>query len=63
MAIYATVFTSSGATVAKVQEGKTEYFTGYDFMGSANWTADINKAVLMSTEEADQIADDLTAGE
>ena len=42
-----------------------EYFTGYDFMGSANWTDSIlHKSIReMDMEEAKQIAEDLQAAD
>jgi hypothetical protein len=66
MTMYVTVFTHKGAQVARIQpDGNSlyEYFTGYDFMGSADWTTDASEAKLMSLEEAEQIAQDLTDGE
>lgn len=66
MTIYIATLTSKGSQVAKIQDdgySLYEYFTGYDFMGSANWSKDTKDAILMSLEEAEQIADDLTAGE
>lgn len=66
MTIYTAVFSPKGGMVAKIQDdgySLYEYFTGYDFMGSANWSTDTKEAVLMDLEEAEQIADDLTAGE
>lgn len=64
MTIYTAVLSTKGAMVAKIEDdGYTyhEYFTGYDFMGSANWSKDTKDAIIMSLEEADQIAEDLTA--
>ena len=64
MTIYTAVLNSKGAMVAKIEDdgySYHEYFTGYDFMGSANWSKDTKDAILMSLEEADQIAEDLTA--
>lgn len=66
MTMYVPVCTAAGAQVAKIQpDGYSlyEYFTGYDFMGSADWTTDASEAKLMSLEEAEQIAQDLTDGE
>ena len=66
MTIYTAVVGSEGARVAKIQDdgySLYEYFTGYDFMGSANWSKDTKDAILMGLEEAEQIADDLTAAE
>jgi len=66
MTIYTAALSIDGARVAKIQDDGIslyEYFTGYDFMGSANWTTDSKRAILMDLEEAEQIADDLTAGE
>ena len=64
--MYIPVFTADGAKVARIQpdgDSLYEYFTGYDFMGSANWTKNSSKAKLMGFEEAEQIAQDLTDGE
>lgn len=66
MTIYTTVFTQDGARVAKIQddsENLYEYFVGYDFMGSIDWTTDGNEAALMSVEEAEQIVSDLESAE
>jgi len=66
MTIYTAVCSTKGAQVAKIEDdgySLYEYFTGYDFMGSANWSKDNREAIIMSLEEAEQIADDLTAGE
>lgn len=66
MTIYMATFGTKGSYVAKIQDdgwSLYEYFCGYDFMGSANWSTDTHDAILMSLEEAEQIADDLTAGE
>ena len=66
MMIYTAVCTTKGAQVAKIQDDGIslyEYFTGYDFMGSANWSTDTKDAILMDLDEAEQIADDLTAAE
>ena len=64
MTIYTTVLSQDGARVAKIHDGGCEYFTGYDFMGSAEWTGpDGYGALVMGLEEAEQIADDLTAAE
>ena len=67
MTIYTAVCSTNGAMVARIQDEHIsffhEYFTGYDFMGSANWSTDTKDAILMDLEEAEQIADDLTAGE
>jgi hypothetical protein len=40
-----------------------EYFTGYDFMGSANWSTNDADACLMELDEAEQIAADLEDSE
>ena len=66
MTIYTALLSRDGAKVAKIQDdgySLTEFFTGYDFMGSANWTTDGHDAILMDLEEAEQIADDLTSGD
>ena len=66
MTIYTAVCSRQGAQVAKIQDdgySLYEYFTGYDFMGSANWSTDNSEALVMDLYEAEQIADDLTAGE
>ena len=65
MTIYTAVMAKDGSRVAKIQDDGLslyEYFTGYDFMGSANWSKDGDEALTMNLEEAEQIADDLTAG-
>ena len=66
MTIYTAVCSQMGAMVAKIQDDGYsfhEYFTGYDWMGSANWSTDTADAIRMSLEEADQIAEDLTASD
>lgn len=63
MTIYMAVCTENGAQVARFNETDHSFFAGYDFMGSVNWTNDSSEAALMSLDEAEQIANDLTAGE
>ena len=40
-----------------------EFFAGYDFMGSVNWTENENDAEHMEKEYAEQIAADLESAE
>ena len=66
MTIYTAVLSHDGARVAKIEDDGIsfhEYFAGYDFMGSVDWTKDPKEAVLMDLEEADQIAEDLTSAD
>lgn len=67
MTIYIATLGKEGATVAKIQDdgiSPYQYFAGYDFMGSVNWTGpDGYGAVIMDLEEAEQIASDLQAAE
>lgn len=66
MTIYTATLSTRGSHVVRIQDDGDslyEYFTGYDFMGSANWSKSIDDAIVMELEEAEQIADDLAAGE
>ena len=66
MTMYTTAFTAKGTRVAKINDdgiSMWEYFAGYDFMGSVNWTTDGSEAILMDLEEAEQIVSDLESAE
>lgn len=64
---YYTVCCSEGAKVAAVGDFGDDvlyrFFSGYDFMGSVDWTTDENEATIMDFDEAEQIVKDLESSD
>ena len=66
MTQYTTCFSPKGTRIARIKDdgiSAYEYFTGYDAMGSANWSTDGTDACMMELEEAEAIQADLEAAE
>lgn len=66
MTKYETRFSPEGTRIARIKDdgiSTCEYFTGYDFMGSANWSTNGADASLMELDEAESIMEDLIASD